>query len=165
MLMRIMAVWALVAWLTPLCLADTVVLKDGTKKEVQIYKLTKDYVSYIHKGHMDVVRRDELKAGREGIEISGDLPTDEELAEAIKRARCELKKKVRKEERETGIRPAKKRLLRFVTAPKKRAKGVEVIKKEESKTAATELKIDPFPDYPVKKNNAAEKQSKRVSKK
>ena len=64
----------------PVCLADTIILKDGTKKEVRIYKTASAYLSYLYKGKIEVIRRDKVKK----LLVTGKALTDKDLAAAIK---------------------------------------------------------------------------------
>jgi hypothetical protein len=123
--------------------ADTLTLKDGTKKTVRIYKVAKEYVSYLADGQIHVVSRDALK----DYQITETKPiSPEELAAAVKKTREALRRKVREQAGEAGKKPEAPGELKTIEG----GKGVEVIEKGQSKTRATELKIDPFPEIPVK---------------
>lgn len=125
--------------------ADTITFKDGTEKTVRIYKMTKDYVSYLSEGKIEIVSRDKVKATK----VEGEPISDKELAEAIERSRAEMKSKLKDEEAKAGLKPAASPDVKTVTETGDPAKGVKVIDKDKSKTKTTELMIDPFPDHPV----------------
>jgi hypothetical protein len=147
MMLRLLALWGLMACLLPPCLADIIVFKDGKKKTVRIYKLTREYVSYLEKDKIIVVARSTIK--EKGITFNSKPLTEKELAEVLKKSREQLKKKLQEEEKKGGVKPGKSGVVRSVTADKKPAKGVKVIPKKDSKTKEIELRIDPFPDHPV----------------
>ena len=113
----------------------------------RIYKTAKDYVSYLCKGKIEVAPRSKIKP--DGIKIEGKPLTDKDLAEAIKTFREELKKKLKEEETKNGVKNGAKTGVETVGDGKTPTKGVKVIDKGKSKTKATELKIDPFPDHPT----------------
>lgn len=141
----------------PVCLADTIILKDGTKKEVRIYKTAPAYLSYLYKGRIEVIRRDKVKK----LLVTGKALTDKDLAGAIKKWREDARKKIREEEKKNGIAPGKAPAVKSLMDPKKAGKGVRIIMKGRSKTKATELMIDPFPDHPVtdRKNQTSGKKA------
>jgi hypothetical protein len=143
MLWRGVVVAGLVLALASGALADIITLKDGKSKTVRIYKVAKEYLSYLADGQIHVISRDKLK----GYKITEKKPIGaKELAAAIKKTRVELKKKVREEAKKNGGKTTPDSVVKGVDG----AKGVKVIDKSKSKTKATELKIDPFPDIPVK---------------
>jgi hypothetical protein len=139
----ILAAWFVVFAITGR--ADTITFKDGTTQTVRIYKTAAEYVSYLYKGKIEVVRRDKIKS----IQIQGKPLTDKDLAAAIKKAREEAKTKLREEEKKLGVKPLAKAEVKDLTGGQAADKGVKVIGKGRSKTHATELMIDPFPDHPT----------------
>ena len=147
MVLRILAVFGLLACLLPPCSADTIIFKNGKKRTVRVYKLTREYVSFLYKGKIYVVRRSGIKKG--GIRFDSKPLTEKELAEALKKSREQLKKKLHEEEKKGGVKTVKTAKPRSVTGGGKPAKGVKVIPKEKSNTKEVELRIDPFPDHPV----------------
>ena len=151
-MLRILAVCGLIACFVLPCFADTIVFKDGTKKSVRIYKMTREYVSFLYKGKIYVVSRDKIKPDtrkQKGIVCNSKVLTEKELVAALKKSRDELKKKLVQEEKKGGVKPGKDSKITTVTDGKKPKKGVKIIAKEKSKTKEVELKIDPFPDHPV----------------
>ncbi|MFH1732957.1 MAG: hypothetical protein ABIF82_15075 [Planctomycetota bacterium] len=147
MIVRILAVCGLIACFVLPCSADTIVFQDGTKKTVRIYKTTREYVSFLHEGKIYVVPRSKIK--KKGMTFDSKPLTENELAEALKKSRDELKKKLHEEEKTGGVKPGKDGEVKSVTGDNKPKKGVKIIAKEESETKEVELKIDPFPDHPV----------------
>jgi hypothetical protein len=145
MWLRAMGAWLLAACVAVPASGGVIILKDGTKKEVRIYKKTERYVSYLEDGTIKVLPLEKVKELK-----LGDKPlTKEELAKAIKAHREKLKKTVEaKKKKEGDKKPAPE--VKDLTADKDPGKGVKIIKKNRSKTKATELMIDPFPDEPVK---------------
>ena len=144
---RFILVLTLVGVLAATAFADKILFKDGSVKTVRIYKTAKDYVSYLFKGKIEVAPRSKIKP--DGIKIEGKPLTDKELAEAVKAFRKELKKKLKEEETKNGVKNGAKTGVQTVGNDKTPTKGVKVIDKGKSKTKATELKIDPFPDHPT----------------
>lgn len=124
--------------------ADTIVFKDGTTKKVRVYRSLPDYVLYIADGRIEVSAREKIKE----LKIEGELVSEAELAEVFKKLREELRGKVREEEVKSGIQPGKEGEVKVIDS-KDPGKGVKVIEKDKSKTNATELRIDPFPEHPV----------------
>lgn len=162
MVLRLLALCGLVLALLPPCSADTITFKSGKKRTVRVYKLTREYVSYLYKGKILVASRRKVAKG--GITFESKPLTEKELARALKRSREKLLEKLHREEKKSGIKTAKTVKTpkpRFVTARTKAAKGVKVIPKDESETKEVELRIDPFPDHPV----AGEKSDKKLKKK
>ncbi len=147
MIIRVLVVFLVVGCLLSPCLADTILFKNGKKKTVRIYKVTREYVSYLEKDKIRVVARDKIKD--KGITFDSKPLTEKELAEALKRAREALKKDLKREEKKNKIKPTKSGGAGSATGDKKPRKGVKVIAKEKSDTNEIELKIDPFPDHPV----------------
>ena len=141
---RVLILCGLVLGLVSACLADTLVFKDGTKETVRIYKMTREYISYLADGRLHVIPREKIK----DIDITDEPLTPEELAEALEQAREAAKEKLREEERRSKIKPAEGG-VQSVTGDTKPKKGVKVISKEDSETGEVELQIDPFPDHPV----------------
>lgn len=134
--------------LAAVCSADTLTFKDGTVKKVRIYKMTKEYVSYLFEGKLEVVARDKLKDDT-GIKIDGPPATEKDIVEAMKLYREEMKKKVLEEEKKCGIKTTPTTEVKSITESTTPIKGVTVIDKTKSDTKATEIRIDPFPDYPA----------------
>lgn len=139
------------------CSADTLTFKDGTIKKVRIYKMTKEYVSYLFEGAIEVVSRDKLKDDT-GIKIDGPPLTEKDIVEAMKLYREEMKKKVLEEEKKSGIKATPNTEVRSITECTTPVKGLTIIDKTKSDTKATEIRIDPFPDYPVVPGGADKKE-------
>lgn len=149
---RTLVACALILCMASAGLADKLILEDGTVKDVRIYRLTKKYISYLHDGKLALIARARLKDHK----IEGKLLTDKELAEAIKAFREEAKKKVQQEEKKNGIEPAEKPGVKSAMDPEQAEKNVKIIAEKDSDTKAKELRIDPFPDHPVKEEKPAE---------
>ena len=130
------------------CLADTIVFKDGSTKTVRIYKTASGYLSYLYQGKIEVVSRAKVKS----IKVEGKPLTEKELAAALKKSREAMKRQLKEEEAKNGVKVIATPKVKSVTDGKTPIKGVQVIDKAKSKTKATELKIDPFPDHPTKKD-------------
>ena len=163
MVLRLSALCGLVLGLLPLCSADTITFKNGKTKTVRVYKLTREYVSYLEKGKILVVSRSRIK--EKGITFDSKPLTEKELAEALKKSREQLKKKLHQEEKRGGVKTPKTSALRSVIRSSETAKGVKVIPKEKSTTKEVELKIDPFPDHPVTDKKADKKADEKPRKK
>ena len=142
------------------CLADTVFFKDGTQKKVRIYKSAEAYVSYLCDGKIEVVPRDKIKE----IKVEGEPLTEKELAEALEKFRDELKKRVKADEQKSGVKPVKDADVKIIDA-KDPGKGVKIIDKDKSKTQATELMVDPFPDQPILDKKSKKPETKTEEKK
>jgi len=164
MFLRTGVVCALLLCFVSTSLGDILIFKDGTRKHVRIYKMTKEYISYLSEGKIQVISRGKLKAGKAGYKITGKALTDRDLAEAIKKSRAEMKKKLQEAEKKNGIAPTAVPVVKSVMDPTQGGKGVKVISKDKSKTHATELMIDPFPDHPVK-GEGPKKSNKTLAKK
>ena len=171
MRLRAIGVCILVVCLVSPCLADKIAFKDGTVKTVRIYKKSKEYVSYLYKGKIEVVPLSKIKdlpKGKKAIKYSNTPMTDKEkkeLAAALKARREELKKKLKEEEKNNGVESTKTTQVTSLTKdPKNPGKGVKIISKGKSKTKATELMIDPFPDHPVKPKKKSTTGAKTVDK-
>jgi hypothetical protein len=149
--MRFRTVLAATLVLAPAITAsgDTILFKDGTKKTVRVYKTTKAYVSFLCEGRIEVVARDKIKDG--GIQVTGKPLTTKELAAALAKTREALRQRVRADAKKHGIKPVKRPVKVVTKDSNGAARGVKVVKKDASKTKATELIIDPFPDHPTEK--------------
>ena len=134
------ALCGLLACLCSSALGDKLNFKDGTTKSVRLIEVKKDVVSYVCDGKIEVVPRDKIKD--DGVIREGEPLTEKELAEL-------LKKKVKEEEAKNGVKPTKEGEVKNLIDAKDPGKGVKIIDKDKSKTGATELIIDPFPDTPV----------------
>ena len=143
------------------CLADKLILKDGTTREVRLYKVSEDYVSFVADGRLAILPRDKIK----DIVIEGEPLSEEELTDVIKKTHEEQQKKVRQEEKKAGIKSGPAKAARTTEKDASDKKGVSVIKKEKSDTEATELRIDPFPEHPTEKKPAPKEEARQGDKK
>ncbi len=169
--LRAIGVCILVVCLVSPCLADKIAFKDGTVKTVRVYKMSKEYVSFLYKGKIEVVPLSKIKdlpKGKKAIKFSNTPLTDKEkkeLAAALKARREELKEKLKEEEKKNGVKSTDTTQVTSVTKdPKNPGKGVKIISEGKSKTKATELMIDPFPDFPVKPKKKSTTGTKTVDK-
>ncbi len=150
----------LVSLLLSPCFADKIVFKNGTEKNVRIYKTASDYLSYLADGKIEVVARDKIKE----IKVEGEPLTEKELAEALQKSREILEQKVADEEKKSGVKPAPQPKVKPVVNAKQPGKGVKIIENTHSDTKTTELMIDPFPAHPVKDKPAPKAEPKPAKK-
>jgi hypothetical protein len=155
MLRRIAFAFTALLLLASVASADVILFKDGKKKTVRIYKTSKNYVSYLFAGRIEIVPRDTIKEN--GIQITGKPLTPKELAAALEAARKEMKQRVREEAKKNGVKPSRRPVKVVTDKSNGDAKGVKVVTKGASKTQATELIVDPFPDHPTEKETRRKK--------